>query len=355
MGKIFAWIKEHPLESGALALVAAVGIYFVLESSSSSSAAAPSSSSSTDAAAADYYQAQLQAQQLSAASAQSAQNAQLQANAQTLQAGVQNNETAAQLAAIQDQDSAAVQGANIQANANVLQTQLEADVAESNIGAQQQTEDAQTAAQVQIAEGGYDVQNNAANDQLAAISDQITGQVQQQQIQAQAQDVTTQAQVQENSDNLATVLGLVTSQNQTQEAEYADQYATQATNDQTAVDLSGQQYGYLQDETDDATDINLTALQDQTQLATQQQALNQQIVGQVLPAASYQLGHGNNASQDSAIALIESLTGNIPGSVSSIGAANTTEIGNENENAAVTGTVAKSVMNGASLLTGLFA
>jgi hypothetical protein len=77
--------------------------------------------------------------------------------------------------------------------------------------------------------------------------------------------------VQENNDNLQTVLGLVSSQDQVEESQNNDQLAGQEYNDDTAVALSGQQYDYLNDEASDATSVNLTALQDQTSLDSQAQ------------------------------------------------------------------------------------
>jgi hypothetical protein len=280
MHKVLEWIKTHPYETGALALVGAVAVYLLFRSSSATPTS--QSGSSTDSAAADYYNAQLQAQQLAANNAQASAQLTAQTNAQNLQASVENTTTAAQLSAVQDQDATAVQSAQIAANANVLQTQMEADVASTNITSQQQEEDAQTAAQVSIAEGAYNVQNTAANDSLAAISDQIGGQIQQAQIAGQVADTTTAAQVSENQDDLASVLGLATAQDQMNESEAQDQLTGQEYNDQTAVALNTNQYAYLDDELNDATDVNLTQLQDVTTLDTQQQANQVSLASQTL-------------------------------------------------------------------------
>lgn len=350
MHSIIEWVKEHPLESGALGLVGIVAVYLLLHSTSSSAAPA-ASSSSTDAA--DYYQAQLQATQLAAqqtAQTQATQSQNYQAN---LTATVQNNEVAAQLAALQDQDSSAIQAAQIQANSNTLQTQLEADVATTNISAQQDVANKQTEAQVQIAEGAYTVQNTAENDQLAAITNQIQGQVQQQQIAAQVQNTTTAAQVSENHDNLATVLGLVTSQNAVQEDEYDDQLKQQQTNDATAVALSGQQYDYLTGEADDATAINLTALGDQTQIesqaATEQYNLSTQTLGIVQQAG---LNHGTESLENSLAQITESALGNPGGAVQAT--ANSTAQVSSNYSTSPASIIASITKGATGILTGLF-
>jgi hypothetical protein len=290
MEKITAWIKSHPYESGALALVGAIGLYLVFKSSSGGTAA----SSSTNSAASDYYNAQLQAAQITAS--QTAQQNALQAQEYTsqLNASVSNTTTAAQLAAIQDQDSSAVQSAQIAANSNNVTSTLAADVANS-----------QVAAQVTEAQITGDVTNNATNAQLAAISDQIQGQVDSQQIAANVSNATTAAQVQENNDNLASVLGIVTAQDQVQQSEYYDQYLGQQANDNTAVAINTNQMTTLNNEANDATVINLQGLQDQTIVDTTQ-ANNQYALQSTALNAATQGGpggvfYGQSATTDEAL------------------------------------------------------
>lgn len=296
MEKYIAWFKEHPLETAGLVLLGIAAVYLVLEGGSS---AAPASSSSSDAA--DYYNAQLQAAQIAAGQTQAQAAQQSQEYTDNLSATVQNNETAAQLAAIQDQDSTSVQTAAIQANMNTAVTQVQADVSESSIAAQQQITDQQTQAELESELGAYDVQNNANNDTLTATTDQINGQIQQQQIAANVANTTTQAQVQENADNLASVLGLVSSQNGLQESEYDDQLAAQENNNATTVTLSGQQYGYATDELNDATAVNLTALSDQTTLETQAQQNAYNLDEYILPLAGQQKNSALDASDQTSI------------------------------------------------------
>jgi hypothetical protein len=352
MEKIFSWVKEHKFETGALVLVGLVAVYFLLEGSSSS-AASGSQASSADNSAADYYNAQLQAQQLANQNQQASAALTAQTNAQNLQASVENTQTSAQLAAVQDQDSSAVQAAQIAATANTLQTQMEADVATDNIGAQESVENAQTAAQVSIAEGGYNVQNTAANDQLAAISDQIGGQIQQAQIAANVANTVTAGQVQENQDNLASVLGLATAEDQMNESEAQDALTGQEYNDSTAVALSGQQYAYDTDEVDDATDVNLTALQDQTQLDTQAAQNQYSLSSSVIGDLTANNGLSRNDSQlETVVGGIDAALGDVPGSeVGASSGASVANVSSQTEAANI-----KTATSGvASIVAGLFA
>lgn len=287
MDKYLAWVKEHPLETGGIVIVIIGGVYLYM-SSGSSTGSAPASTDGSAASA--YYAAQLQAQQLAASQSAATAANQTQEYNTGLAATVQNNETAAQLAAIQDQDATAVQTAQIQANMNTAVTQLQADVSTSSITAQQQETDQETQAELESTEGAYGVQNN-----------QIAAQVQQQQIAADVADTTTQAQVTENSDNLASVLGLVTSQNDLQESEYNDQLEGIENNNQTAVDLSGQQYGYATDELNDATSINLAGLTDQTQLETTAQNNQLQLEKTIIPLAGQQKNSALDANDQTSI------------------------------------------------------
>lgn len=295
MHKILDWIKQHPYETGALVLVVGVAGYFILSSSQSSSGT--SAATSTDNAAADYYNAQLQAQQLEAQ--EGAAQAQVDsANQQaSLQAEVQNNEVTAQLQATQDQDSAAVQAAQIQAGVT----------------------NNQTTAAVQAAKISAGVQNTATN-----------------------------AQVTENNDELQTVLGITTADNATTQDYINSQTEDTALNDQTEVNLSGQQYDYLTNTANDQTNISLASLQDATQLESQQQQDTQEQAEQIIP----QFGTGSNQYTQTLTSYLDGIEGdpNAAADESSLG------IAQANASALTTTSQTKAITSGASsLLTGLFA
>lgn len=347
MEKYLTWFKEHPLESAGLVLVGIAAVYLLL--TRNSSAATPSSDTST---AADYYNAQLQAQQIAAGNSQAAAQLQTQQYTTGLAAAVQNNQTAAQLAAIQDQDATAVQTAQIQADMNTAVTQVQADVSESSIAAQEQIQNMQTQAELETNLGAYQVQEQGYNDTLAATTDQINGQIQQQQIAADVANHTTDAQVIENHDNLATVLGLVSSQNQLQMSEYDDQLAGQVNNNQTAVDLSGQQYAYATDELDDATNINLTALGDQTQLETQAQKNQLALEQTIIPLAGQQKNSALDATDQTT--LFQTILAGGNAGVAEAGDLGST-VANQSGNSQLAGIIAPIAKPIGSILSGLFA
>lgn len=324
MHKIIEWVKQHPLESGALVLVIGVAAYLLLKGGGSSSA-----STSTNAAAADYYGASIQAAQIAAGQQQAQNQFTLQQTAQNNGLQLQSNEVSAQLAAIQDQDAAAVSVAGLNANSNNLVTQTQADVATANIKAQQEMAD------------------TAGNDQLLGLQYQTDSQVKQAKIAADVQNTVTQAQVQENHDNLATVLGLVSSQNQVQIAQYDDQVQMQYANDQTAVDLSGQQYDYLNNESNNQAAVIMQQLTDQTQLQTN-------IANQVL-AGGKQGGifYGQSGTTDTAInAAISELFGEQGSAVAANQGTAASYINQNNTNSQNISNVTNGV---ARVLTGLFA
>lgn len=235
MSSIYGWIDEHKLESAGIALVLVGALYLLLRGGGNSSSAQPVTAA--NGASSDYYSAQLQLDQLSAA--QGAQ--QLQAATQTQQtqiaATVADNQTAAQLAALEDQDNSAVQAAKIQAGVTNNQTQAQIDVA---------------------------------------------------QIQGNVQNTSTQAQVQENRDNLTSVENIVSSQDAIQIAQINAAQAEQANNDQTAVDINGQQYDYQNNLADLNAGIESESLQDQTTLLTQQQSNQLTLSQQIIPLAGKQ-------------------------------------------------------------------
>jgi hypothetical protein len=266
--KIIEWIKSHPYETGALVLVAGVAAYFLL-SAEQSSAASGSSSSDSDAAA-DYYSAQLQMDQLSAESA--AQTAQINAQEQqsSLGASVDDNEIQAQLDATEDQDTAAIQAAQI--SAGVTNNQTTAQVQVAQIQAQSGTQQAQIAAGV-------------TNNQ-------------------------TDAQVEENQDNLSAILGLVSGQDQIQEDEIQGQVEDQANNDQTAVDLSGQQYSYLTNTADLQAAVDTQSLNDQTQLASEAESDQYNLANTTLGIVQQAgLNHGTTSLENSLTQITESALG----------------------------------------------
>lgn len=200
--------------------------------------------------------------------------------------------------------------------------------------------------QTQIA---ANVQNTSANDQLTAIQSQIGGQTQQAEIAANVANTTTQAQVQENADNLASVLGIVQGQNQLQEDSINAQTEDQYNADAAAVDISGQQYSYLTNNANDATAVSLTGLQDQTQLASQQETNTAAATNTLLG----QLGKGTGDYSQTIASLIASLNGSPTGAVAeaNLGGAN------ENEQFATSAGPVTSGIVGTigQALTGLFA
>lgn len=348
MEKYLKWFKEHPLETSALVIVGIGAVYLILTRSQSSAAPAQSGASS----ASDYYAAQLQAQQVAAGASNAAAQLQTQEYTSNLQATVTNNETAAQLAAIQDQDSSAVQTAQIQANANTAITQVQANVSLSDIQAQQNETLAQTEAELETNLGAYQVQNQANNDTLAATTAQINGQVTQQQIAADVANHTTDAQVQENADNLASVLGLVTSQNNLQESEYSDQLQGLENNNATQVSLSGQQYAYANNELNDATAINLTQLSDATTLETQAQQNQLNLYQEIIPLAGQQKNSALDATDQTSLFQTILAGGNAGVAVAGDSVSGSSVISGNNQAAGILGTVAKPI---SSILTGLFA
>lgn len=336
MDKYLEWFKAHPLETGGIIIVILGAVYLYMSSSSSSAAASP-----TDSAAADYYNAQLQAQQLAGSNAQAALASQTQEYTTGLQATVQNNETAAQLAAIQDQDSSAVQTAQIQANANTAITQVQANVAVDQIGAQQDETDQETAASLSEAMGAYGVQNN-----------QISAQTQQQQIAANVANETTQAQVTENQNNLASVLGLVTAQDQMTESENSDQLDALENNNSTSVTLSGQQYGYLNNELDDATAVNLTQLGDATTLETQAQQNQLNLYNEIIPLAGQQKNSALDATDQTSLFQTILAGGNAGVAAAGDSVSGTSAVSGNNQAAGIINAVSKPI---SSIVSGLFA
>ena len=296
MHKILEWVKAHPYETGALVLVVGLAGFFLLDSSSGSSSAS-TAAGSTDSAAADYYQAQLQSEQLEASEGAAQAQVDSQNQQADLQAQVQNNEVTAQLQATQDQDSAAVQAAQIQAGVT----------------------NNQTTAAVQAAKISAGVQNTATN-----------------------------AQVTENNDNLQTILGITSAENDTTQDYINSQTEDTALNDQSEVDVSGQQYGYLTNTANDQTNIALTGLQDSTQLESQQQADVQQDANQILP----QLGTGSNQYTAQLSSLLEGLEGDSAGAGDEAGIA----VAQTNAAALTSTANTKAITSGvSSIATGLFA
>lgn len=297
MSKLLDWVKEHPYESGGIVLGALVLYYLFTHSGS----AATTASGSAGSSASDYYSAQLQLDQLNAQ--QGAQQAALQQQTQTatIAASVENNQTAAQLALGENQDTAAVQAAQIQAGVTNNETQAQVDVA---------------------------------------------------QIQGTVQNTQTQAQVQENADNLGALTTLVSGQDAVQESEIQSQVTEQANNDQTAVDLSGQQYGYLTNQSNNATAVSLTSLNDETELDTQAQANALAIANQVIPLAGQQKNSALDATDQTD--LFETLLSGGSASVAAAGVAGSSNavVAGDNQNSAIINGVASTA---SKALLGLFA
>lgn len=295
MNRLVAWVKEHPYETGALALVVGVAAYLLLRGGGGSTAQSAASS----APAADYYQAQLQAMQLSAAATAQQTQAAVQTNHDNLQAQLANNELTAQLSALQVQDGAAIQAAQIQADLQKNITQVQANAS-----------------------------------------------VQQTQIQADVINNQTAAQVQSNKDNLDAVLGLVSTQAEVQKAQYQYQFETQQANDYTALGLSEQQYNYLAHEVDAATTINLTQLQDATMLEEHQQTIAQNTINAL--TANKGLSR-NNVQLAEVLSTIDAALGQ--SAASSTLAQASTGVPTNNAGA----TAASITQSGLKALTGLFA
>jgi hypothetical protein len=260
MDKALAWIKDHPYETGALVLVVIGGSYVILSSSSGASGSATAAQSGT-ASSSSYYADQLQLDQLNAQQGAQAATLQAQTDQANIQASVANNQTQAQLSAVQIQNTSAVQAATIAAG--VADTATAAQVAVTN---------AQTAAQVSVAS-----------------------------LQAGVTNAQTAGQVQENSDNLAAVLGLVSSQNAVQVNAQNDALATVQTNDQTAVDLSGQQYDYLSNTATLQAGVDTTELNDATTVETQAQKNQLALAQTIIPLAGQQKNSALDATDQTAL------------------------------------------------------
>lgn len=301
MSNLYKWIDEHKAESAGIALVLVGALYLLLRGGSGGASSANTTTAATGASS-DYYSAQLQLDQLGAAQQQQQLAAQTQVQQTSIAASVANNQTAAQLAALEDQDAANVQAANIQAGVTNNQTQAQVDVAT---------------------------------------------------IQGNVQNVATQAQVQENKDNLASVLGIVSAQDQIQIAQINAAQAEQANNDQTAIDLSGQQYGYQSHLADLNAGIESEGLQDETSLLQQQQQNQLTLSQQIIPLAGQQKNSALDATDQTAL-FATVLSGGNPGVASTAiqGSTNAAISGNNTGIGAIISSVASSASKAA---LGLFA
>jgi hypothetical protein len=150
---------------------------------------------------------------------------------------------------------------------------------------------------------------------------------------------------------------LVTAQDAVQTAEYNDQLAGQQANDQTAVTLSGQQYGYLNNEVNDATSINLQALNDQTQVNLAEANYGYQLGSQVLNTDTASGLYGASGTTLAAITAGQSIALQEPAvGIAAETGTSSTAIAQANANAASTTSIMNGITSIASkALTGFFA
>ena len=218
----------------------------------------------------------------------------------------------------QNQLAAAEQIAQTNASAQVQATQLQANVQSQSISASQEVTDNQTSASLQAYLAN-------SNNSLAAVQSTNQSQVDLAQVQANEQGTTVNA-----------LASIVNAQYTAQENQQNDvtSYLENLTNTQGAVAMQG--------------------LNNQATATGDQYALDQQVVNATGQGLNYQISKGNNASQTSAEGVVESLTGNIPGSVASVGGATQTEINNQNANADSTVGVVNSISSlGGAIAGGL--
>ena len=218
----------------------------------------------------------------------------------------------------QNQLSAAENIAQTNAQAAVQGAQLQANVQSQSIAASQEVTDNQTSASLQA--------------YLANSNNSLTA------VQSGNQTSVDLAQVQANEQSNV-VNGLASIVN----AQYTAQENQQ--NDVTS---------YLENLTNTQGAVAMQGLNNQAVATGDQYALDQQVVNTAGPGLNYQISKGNNASQTSAEGVVESLTGNIPGSIASVGGATQTEVNNQNANAASTIGVVQSISSlGGAIAGGL--
>jgi hypothetical protein len=171
---IGAYIKEHPVEIGGVALVGAFVLYLILRGSGSSS---QSSSGIGAVAAADEQEQQLQA----ASDVQDNQTA-AAAQAANLQATVQNNQTVAAANAQNEQTDASLVAALAQNQTNAQQYELSAEVTNNTNSLEANVMNSQNQDELSALENNNSTQLSGLNDELgnqlslAQIQQQLTGQ-----------------------------------------------------------------------------------------------------------------------------------------------------------------------------------
>lgn len=218
-----------------------------------------------------------------------------------------------------DQLAAAENIAGLQAQTQLQGAQIAADVQSQSISASQEVTDNQTSASLQAYLAN-------SNNSLAAVQSTNQTQVGLAQVQANEQDTVV--------NSLASIVG--------------DQYSAQE-NQQNDV------AGYLNNLTNTQGAVALQGLNNQAVATGDQYALDNNIVSATAPGLNYQISKGNNASQTSAEGVVESLTGDYPAAVSSVGGATQTELGNQSTTTSTAGVINSLSGAGSSVLAGLLA